>query len=156
MEMDKDNHTFISLQVTDHSLTNWGQVTHICVGKLTIIGSDNVLSPGRRRVFIWTNTGILLIWTLGTNVSVILSKINTFPFKKMHLKMSSGQRRPFCLSLHMLNVLMKWITVRTKGLVLLKAYPCHHMIMNKIWWLCLVPTSTTRFASDVGYRITKI
>ena len=24
---------------------------------------------------------------------------------------------------------------------------------NKIWWLCLVPTSTTRFASEVGYRI---
>ena len=27
---------------------------------------------------------------------------------------------------------------------------------NKIWWLCLVPTSTTRFASEVGYRIAKI
>ena len=26
---------------------------------------------------------------------------------------------------------------------------------NKIWWLCLVPTSTTRFASDVGYRMDK-
>ena len=24
---------------------------------------------------------------------------------------------------------------------------------NKIWWLCLVPTSTTRFASDVGCRM---
>ena len=28
-------------------------------------------------------------------------------------------------------------------------------IQNKIWWLCLVPTSTTRFASDVGYRMAK-
>ena len=27
---------------------------------------------------------------------------------------------------------------------------------HKIWWLCLVPTSTPRFASDVGYRMTKI
>ena len=27
---------------------------------------------------------------------------------------------------------------------------------NKVWWLCLVPTSTTRFASDVGYRMAKI
>ena len=27
--------------------------------------------------------------------------------------------------------------------------------MNKIWWLCLVPTSTTRFASDLGYRMAK-
>ena len=28
-------------------------------------------------------------------------------------------------------------------------------VSNKIWWLCLVPTSTTRFASDVGYRMAK-
>ena len=28
-------------------LTHWGRVTHICVGKLTIIGSDNGLAPGR-------------------------------------------------------------------------------------------------------------
>ena len=27
--------------------THWGRVTHICVGKLFIIGSDNGLSPGR-------------------------------------------------------------------------------------------------------------
>ena len=26
---------------------------------------------------------------------------------------------------------------------------------NRIWWLCLVPTSTTRFASYLGYRMTK-
>ena len=28
-------------------LTLWGRVTHICVGKLSIIGSDNGLSPGQ-------------------------------------------------------------------------------------------------------------
>ena len=27
--------------------------------------------------------------------------------------------------------------------------------LNKIRWQCLVPTSTTRFASDVGYRMAK-
>ena len=27
------------------ALTHWGRVTHICVGNLTIIGSDNGLSP---------------------------------------------------------------------------------------------------------------
>ena len=42
-------------------LTHWGQVTHICVRKLNIIGSDNGLSPGRRQAIIWTNAGILLI-----------------------------------------------------------------------------------------------
>ena len=39
-------------------LTHWGRATHICVGKLTIIGSDNGLSPGGRQAIIWTNAGI--------------------------------------------------------------------------------------------------
>ena len=34
-------------------LTHWGLVTHICVTKQTIIGSDNGLSPGRRQAIIW-------------------------------------------------------------------------------------------------------
>ena len=56
-------------------LTHWGRVTHICVNKLTIIGSDNSLSPGRRQAIIWTNARILLIGPLGTNISEILIKI---------------------------------------------------------------------------------
>ena len=28
-------------------------------------------------------------------------------------------------------------------------------IINRIWWLCLVPTSTTRFAIDLGNRMAK-
>ena len=31
---------------------------NICVGKLTIIGSDNDLSPGRHQAIILTNAGI--------------------------------------------------------------------------------------------------
>ena len=33
-------------------LTHWGRVTHMCVGNVTIIGSDNGLSPGRRQAII--------------------------------------------------------------------------------------------------------
>ena len=40
-------------------------MTHICIGKLTIIGSDNGLSPGRRQAIISTNVEMLLIWPLG-------------------------------------------------------------------------------------------
>ena len=72
------------------SLTHWGRVTHICVGKLTNIGSDNGLSPGRRQAIIQSNAVISLIGPLGTNFSDILIGIQTFPFKKMHLKMSSA------------------------------------------------------------------
>ena len=78
-------------------------MTHICVSKLTIIGSDNGLSPGRRQAIIWTNAGILLIQTLGTKFSDILWEIYKFSFKKMHLKMSSGKCRPSCLGLNVLN-----------------------------------------------------
>ena len=60
-------------------------MTHICFNKLTIIASDNGLSPGGRQAIIWTNDGILLIWSLGTNFSEILIEIHLFSFKKMHL-----------------------------------------------------------------------
>ena len=84
-------------------LTHWGRVTHICVSKITIIGSDYGLSPGRRQAIIWTNAGILLISNLGTNFNEILSKIHTFSFKEMHLKMLSAQWRLFRLGLNELT-----------------------------------------------------
>ena len=79
-------------------------MTHIDVGKLTIIGSDNGLSPGRRQAIIWTNAGILLIGPLGTNFNEIVIAIQTFSVKKMHLKMASAKWRPFCLGLNVLSV----------------------------------------------------
>ena len=78
---------------------------HICVGNLTIIGSDNGLSPGRRQAIIWANAGISLIGTLGTNFSAILAEIITFSFKKVYLKVSSAKWRPFCLGLNVLSML---------------------------------------------------
>ena len=85
-------------------LTHWGRVTHICVCNLTIIGSDNGLSPGRRQAITWANVGILLIGPLGTNCSEMLIEIHPFSFKKIHLKMSSGKWRPFCLGLNVLKI----------------------------------------------------
>ena len=86
-----------------HLISHWSWVTHVCVSKLTIIDSDNGLSPGRRQAIIWTNDRILLTGSLGTNFSEILIGIQTFPFKKMHLKMSSAKWRPFCLGLNVLT-----------------------------------------------------
>ena len=75
-------------------------MTHICVSKVTIIASDNGLSPGRRQAIIWNNAGILLIGTLGTSFTEILIGVHLFSFKEMHLKMSSAKRRLFCLDLN--------------------------------------------------------
>ena len=80
----------------------WLQLQPSC-GSPQCIGSDNGLSPDRCRVIIWTNVGIMLIWILGTNFNDILSKIQTFFFKKMHLKMLSGKCCPFCLGLNELT-----------------------------------------------------
>ena len=86
-----------------HLLTHWGRVTHICVGKLIIIGSDNGLSPGRCQAIIWTNARILLIGPSGTNFSEIWIEIDISSFKKTHLKISSAKCRPSCLGLNVLR-----------------------------------------------------
>ena len=99
------NRNFAFNYLTQIVLTHWGRVTHICVTKLTNIGSNNGLSPGRRQAIIWTNDGILLIWPLRTTFSEMLIGIHISTFKKMRLKMSSGYRRPFCPGLNVLRII---------------------------------------------------
>ena len=62
-------------------LTHWGRVTHICDCKLTVISSDNGLSPGRHQAIIWTNAGILLIGPLATNCNEIFIEIHIFSLR---------------------------------------------------------------------------
>ena len=97
----------------------------IYIGKLTIIGSDNGLSPGRHQAFIRTNAENLLIRTLGTKSSEVLSKTHTFLIKKMHLKMSSEKWRPFCLGLNVLSDLGV-----NKMIVVLQT-----LISNAFYWI---------------------
>ena len=86
------SHILYNLSVVKHHalLNHWGRVTHICITKLTLIGSDNGLPPHLRQAIIWTNAGILLIGPWGTNFSEILIGIHTFSFKKIHLKCRLG------------------------------------------------------------------
>ena len=62
----------------DDAFTNWAQLSPICVRKLAIIGSDSGLSPDRRQAFNWTNAGMLLILTLGTNRAKSKAKFTYF------------------------------------------------------------------------------
>ena len=89
---------------SSNALTHWARVTHKCVSSLTIIGSDNGLSPGRCQAIIWNNAGILPIRTQGTNVGEILIEIYVFSFTKIHLKTWSAKWQPFCISPSVLNV----------------------------------------------------
>ena len=59
--------SLISYQSKSHlrvkALNRWGRVMHICVSNLTIIGSDNGLSPDRRQALTWTNAEFIVNWT---------------------------------------------------------------------------------------------
>ena len=91
-----------SKELTTSALTHWGRVMHIFISNLTIIGSDNGLSPARCQAIIWTNAGILLTGHLGTNFSETLIEFVAFSLKKMSLKVPSAKWRPFCLGLNVL------------------------------------------------------
>ena len=57
----------------------------------------------QRQAITWANATMLSIRTLRTNYSEILSKIHTFSFKKMHLKVPSAKWRQFYLGLNVLK-----------------------------------------------------
>ena len=117
-----------------YSLTHWGRVTHICVGKPTIIGSDNGLSPERCQAIIWTNGGILSIGPFGTNFREILIEIQTFSLKKKHLKMSSAKCCSFRLSLNVLMMDVKRCHVSWSSLAELR-------VICFTWYRALTGTS---------------
>ena len=80
--------------------THWGRVKHICVSKLTIISSDNGLSPRRRQAIIWTNAGILLIrneiqWNFNRNSYVFIQEN---AFENVVCEMAATLFRPQCVN----------------------------------------------------------
>ena len=85
------------------ALIHWGRVTHICIGNIAIIDSDNGLSPGGHKAIISTNAVLLSIGPLGTNFSEISMKSLIFSSKKMYLKIASAKWRPYCRGLNVLK-----------------------------------------------------
>ena len=68
-----------------------------------VFGNEDIKLIGRRQAIIWTNARILLIRSLWTNFSDIEIEILKFPFKEMHLEMSSGKCRPSYFGLNVLT-----------------------------------------------------
>ena len=78
-------------------------MTHICVDNLTVTGSDNGLSPGRRQAIIGINDGILLIGQSGINFSEVLIEnsyifIDENAFENVVWKMAAILSRPQCVN----------------------------------------------------------
>ena len=83
-------------------LTHWGPVTHICVGNVTIIGSDDGLLPGWRQAITCTNVGIVnwtlrnkLQWNVNPNSYIFIQET---AFEYVIRKMAA-----ICIGLNMLN-----------------------------------------------------
>ena len=78
-------------------LTHWGRVTHICVGKLTIIGSDNGLAPTRNQCWDIVNWNLRnkLQWNLKRN-SYIFIQENAF--ENVVWRMAAILSRPQCVN----------------------------------------------------------
>ena len=64
-------------------LTHWGRTTHICVSKLTIIASDNGLSPRRRQAIIWNN---IVNWTIRNKLQWNFNRNSDIFFQENALK----------------------------------------------------------------------
>ena len=92
----------VNMPLAKVTLTHWGRVTDIWVSKLTIIGSDNGLLPGRRQAIILTNAGDIvnsnlrnkLQWNLKQNLCVF-SQENAF--ENVICEVASILSRPQCV-----------------------------------------------------------
>ena len=137
-----------------YSLTHWGRVTHICVSKLTIIGSDNGLSPGRRQAIIWTNAGILSIGHLGTNFNEILIEIQILSSKEMRLKMSSAKWRLFSLGLNELRSKQQSANIRSdNGLVTVRRYIIIWINDGSLYWRIYASLGLDEFISHAVIKL---
>ena len=86
----------------DQMLIYWGRVTHVCVSKLTIVGSDNGLLPGRRQAIIWTNAGLFvnsnlrnkLQWNIKQNSDIFIQEN---AFENVVCEMAAILSQPQCV-----------------------------------------------------------
>ena len=81
-----------------HHIIHWGRVAHIFVSKLTIIHSDNGLSPDWHQAIIRTNAEKSLIRTFSETQAEFVHF-----HSKMHFKMSSAKCLQFCLGINVLR-----------------------------------------------------
>ena len=138
-------------------LTHWGRVTHICVGKLTIIGSDNDLSPGRRhyvnQCWIIVNWALANIfqWKFNQNTTLFIEEN---AHENVVCEMASILPRPQCvnestycgivtpyvdlaLGQHWFRWWHQAITLTHWGREKWPTFPRRHFQMYFLHWKCL-------------------
>ena len=97
-------------QYPRNGLTHGGRVTHICVNILDHHWFRSWLVAWSAPSHYLNQCWDIVNWTLRNKLQWHLNERHIFSFKKIHLKMSSGKCRPFCLGLHVLSQLVcKWL-----------------------------------------------
>ena len=94
-------------------LTHWGRVTHICVGKLTIIGSDNWLVAWTAPSNYLNQSWDIVSWTLRNKLQWNLKQnsvvsIQENAFENGVCEMASILFRPPCVNQCSVEVSEKW------------------------------------------------
>ena len=123
-----------------NGLTHWGWVMHICISKLTIIGSDNGLLPGWCKAIIWTIARILLLGPLGTNISEIFNQnsyifIQENAFENVVWKMAAILLWPWCDKLKA----RIWRHIYTMTITTYSWVPLKHVKYNIIFNPATIP-----------------
>ena len=86
---------------------SWRGLVMQCINAsltLVIINLGKSLSPVWYWTMTWTNADMSSFQPLGTNLWVFWIKIQNFYLKKLHLKIKSWKRQPFC-----------WLIMKTSG-----------------------------------------
>ena len=86
------------------TLTHWGRVTHICIGKLTIIGWDNGLSPGRRQAIYLNQCWNIVNLTLRSKLQWNFNRNSNIFIQENALENVVSQMVSICLGLNVLRV----------------------------------------------------
>ena len=85
-------------------LTLWGLVTHICISKLTFIGSDKGLLPGAPPSYYLNLYWNIVNWTLGNKLQWTLNRNLYIFIQENAFENDVWKWLPFCLSLNVLIV----------------------------------------------------
>ena len=93
-------------------LTHWSWMTHICVSKLTIIGSDNGLPPGRRQAIIWNQWWNIVNWTLMNKLQWNFKRnsyifIQEKTFENVVCEMAAILSRHHCVKIYIVGQLVR-------------------------------------------------
>ena len=116
-------------------LNLWGQETHICVSKLIITATVTGLSPGHHQAMNQRRNTVN--WIIGNKLQWNLNKNFSISLEKTHLKMSTGNWRPFCFEL------MCWQAVLTTTIYIIAGWVW-------LWTFCSMMPLFERNAAVTG------